>query len=157
MKTETVSKTDIAAKADTTKTSALQVDGKPTMQDYIPTAGQEQVGADHVAIAQQAHDDIKQKEQERIDDKRLDELDKKIKDPTEKTKINDSAEIKQLSEDGETVRAMLALPADERTPEFGTVIGFYYKRMNETVKKIHDKLAGTVSEADKADAKKKVK
>src|SRR5205814_5366065 len=98
--------------------------------------GTEQQGIDHNAVINRAADNENNRQKEVHRDKKMNAIDNKLRDQEHGIKISDSSELKQLKDDAEIVKAMIALPSDERTGEFSTVIGFYYKRMNENIKKL---------------------
>lgn len=103
-------------------------------------SGAEEQGSDHVQNEIDATNN-RRKESERLrKDKELSDTDKKLKDPTAKTEIKDTAILKAITEDSESVKALLAVPNDFRSAEYSTVVAFYYKRINANVVKLHDLL-----------------
>lgn len=126
-----------------TSAKAVTAQAKGNVNDSVKGSGVEEVGADHIQIMNDAANLKNEKAKEVAHDKHLNEVDKKVRDLDVK-KIADTSELKQLKEDSEVVKAMTSLPADARTAEFSTVIGFYYKRMNENIKTLHEKLADKV-------------
>ncbi len=101
-------------------------------------------GNNPVQIMNNAGDNEQQRQKELAHDRHLNETGEKIKRLDHKTKISDTAEIKQLKDDYETVNVMNLLPAEQRTAEFTPVVEFYYKRMNENIKRLYAKLVDKV-------------